>query len=889
MFDPQLIGAPGIPGLRRVWRVDVTGHDLPTPTPASPNAQSGPKAAPKATTPNAKAGPTPTSPDTKAAPKRTPTEDLHKLVLVDAGLGTVVLAVDQDQRAEDRRVCDYANTIPTDDLAPCASDQVNVARTEGGPPSSVEDVNNAYEFTGATYDFYENNFGRDSIDNLGMTIASSVRVCLTGLSCPYQNAFWDGDKMVFGSGFAGADDIVGHELTHGVVQYTSNLFYGYQSGAINESLADTMGEFIDQQYLGTSTDGSGEDWLIGEDLPPSIGVLRNMADPTVFGDPDRMTSDFYRGESHFADPVTPDDSGWVHANSGVGNKAAYLMAAPGTRTFNGVEVTGLGIAKAAQVYYRAMLLLTSGSDYADLAIALDTACTQLAAGNTPPAGLVPGDCVQVRAATAAVDMGKQPAAAEARAPEAIVCPNGTTVAASESDDFEGSRPHWTLTGDQADGFGYYDGYAHSGVWSLVGSTGDTGSLSRQSATWSTGFTVPRDRSTYLWFAHVFMLEQYDGSYYDGGRIEYRLDGTGAWIDAAPLITSNGYNVNLQPDAGAGTGRFFGGDSHGYESTRADLTPLRGHSVELRFAVYGDAEVGSSWLIDDVDVYQCAGSANGSLRELAITGTGPSQAAITWLPPEVTGPSPISKYRVEAIGETVSGLPIEVASTGTFRVLASGLKGGTSFHVTPYVGSTPGSVETIAVKASTVTLAASAASITYARPLTLTGHVTVAGGGTPGGTVTILGRRKGTATWSTVTTATVPASGNYSIAVKPATNIEYVAHTSGSENVLGATSPIRTVFVAPQVGIHASATTIRRGQAVKLTGATAPVRKSVAVYIHILKAGKWQFYASGRTSASGNYAFSIRPPSTGKFTYRTVVAADATYAQGTSIGMAITVR
>ncbi|MDQ1659009.1 MAG: hypothetical protein QOD41_4092, partial [Cryptosporangiaceae bacterium] len=94
---------------------------------------------------------------------------------------------------------------------------------------------------------------------------------------------------------------------------------------------------------------------------------------------------------------------------------------------------------------------------------------------------------------------------------------------------------------------------------------------------------------------------------------------------------------------------------------------------------------------------------------------------------------------------------------------------------------------------------------------------------------------------------------------------------------------------PQVGIHASATTIRRGQAVKLTGATAPVRKSVAVYIHILKAGKWQFYASGRTSASGNYAFSIRPPSTGKFTYRTVVAADATYAQGTSIGMAITVR
>ena len=107
-------------------------------------------------------------------------------------------------------------------------------------------MDQAYEYTGDTYDFYKNNFGRDSIDGAGMTLISTVRYCTKDAeACPYKNAFWNGQQIVFGQGFTAADDIVAHELTHGVTDYTAHLFYYMQSGAINESLSDIMGEFVD--------------------------------------------------------------------------------------------------------------------------------------------------------------------------------------------------------------------------------------------------------------------------------------------------------------------------------------------------------------------------------------------------------------------------------------------------------------------------------------------------------------------------------------------------------------------------------------------------------------------------------------------------------------------
>src|SRR5205823_4808325 len=134
--------------------------------------------------------------------------------------------------------------------------------------------------------------------------------------------------MAYGDGYAAADDVVGHEFSHGFTQFESNLYYYMQSGAINEAMSDIFGEYIDL------TDGVGNDdpsvrWLVGEDLPG--GAIRNMQDPFYSYQPDSMTSYFYN--------CTTSDSGGVHTNSGVANKAAFLMTDGGT--LNGVTVQGL--------------------------------------------------------------------------------------------------------------------------------------------------------------------------------------------------------------------------------------------------------------------------------------------------------------------------------------------------------------------------------------------------------------------------------------------------------------------------------------------------------------------------------------------------------------------
>ena len=134
---------------------------------------------------------------------------------------------------------------------------------------------------------------------------ATVRYC-SDAPARYDNAFWRGapgeEGAVFGVGYV-ADDIVGHELTHGVVQYTAGLFTQYQSGAINESMADVFGELIDL------TDGVGDDSaggaLADRRGPAAAGYLRNMSDPTVKDHPDTMTSPLYRGDDDGASTPTP--------------------------------------------------------------------------------------------------------------------------------------------------------------------------------------------------------------------------------------------------------------------------------------------------------------------------------------------------------------------------------------------------------------------------------------------------------------------------------------------------------------------------------------------------------------------------------------------------------
>ncbi len=329
---------------------------------------------------------------------------VKELVLVDAHSGTIALHFSEIKDALSRKIYDNNNDYTKGlDHTGAVPDRI-----EGQTATKIADVDNAYTYLGDTYNFFFNNFGRDSIDGAGLPLIATVKYCPDAYSCPYGNAYWNGTQMVFGDTYASGDDVVGHELTHGVTENEAGLLYYMQSGAINESLSDIFGEFIDLTN-GKGNDAAGVRWLMGEDLP--IGAIRSMQTPGLYGDPDRMTSTGYVCGAE-------NDNGGVHTNSGIGNKAAYLMV--DGQTFNGYTITGIGIPKTAQVYYEAETnLLTSGSDYGDLGTLLYQACLNVKG----TAGITTADCTQVKNATLAVEMDKQPT--YCASPEAPVCDTGT--------------------------------------------------------------------------------------------------------------------------------------------------------------------------------------------------------------------------------------------------------------------------------------------------------------------------------------------------------------------------------------------------------------------------------------------------------------------------------
>jgi Zn-dependent metalloprotease len=226
-----------------------------------------------------------------------------------------------------------------------------LVRSEGDDPVQDQAVNQAYDGTGATWALYKECFGRDSIDGAGLVLTSTVHY-----DRGYANAFWDGAQMVFGDGdgevfgnFTSAIDVTGHELTHGVTQYTANLAYDRQSGALNESISDVFGSLAKQYAMGQSA--ADADWLIGAGLllPGVQGVaLRSMKEPgTAYDDP-RLGKDPQPADmSGYVD--TEDDNGGVHINSGIPNRAFYLVA---------TELGGNAYDDAGKIWYAT---LTSGN------------------------------------------------------------------------------------------------------------------------------------------------------------------------------------------------------------------------------------------------------------------------------------------------------------------------------------------------------------------------------------------------------------------------------------------------------------------------------------------------------------------------------------------------
>ncbi|MFD7895718.1 M4 family metallopeptidase [Streptomyces sp. NPDC059743] len=201
-------------------------------------------------------------------------------------------------------------------------------RGEGSEPGRDATVNRAYSGLGATFELLLTAYGRDSLDGAGLPLTASVHY-----DREYANAFWDGEQMVFGDGdgeifldFTIPVDVIGHELAHGVTQYTANLDYYGQSGALNESMSDVLGSLVKQFTLDQTADQA--DWLIGQGLlaPRVTGVaLRSMKAPGTAYDDDVLGKD--PQPAVMDDYVrTNQDNGGVHINSGIPNHAFYLLA-----------------------------------------------------------------------------------------------------------------------------------------------------------------------------------------------------------------------------------------------------------------------------------------------------------------------------------------------------------------------------------------------------------------------------------------------------------------------------------------------------------------------------------------------------------------------------------
>jgi Zn-dependent metalloprotease len=217
-------------------------------------------------------------------------------------------------------------------------------RGEGDAATGDAAVDEAYDGAGSTFDLYNDIYSRNSIDNQGMELISTVH-----FGQNYNNAFWNGHQMTYGDGdgnlfnrFTIAIDIIGHEMTHGVVQHEANLVYQNQPGALNESFADVFGSLVKQRTLNQTA--AQADWLIGAGLFTSNvnaqGIRSMKAPGTAYDDP-KIGKD--PQPAHMDDIYTGSaDNGGVHINSGIPNHAFYVTA---------MEIGGYSWEKAGRIWY----------------------------------------------------------------------------------------------------------------------------------------------------------------------------------------------------------------------------------------------------------------------------------------------------------------------------------------------------------------------------------------------------------------------------------------------------------------------------------------------------------------------------------------------------------
>jgi len=514
----------------------------------------------------------------------------------------------------------------------------NLKWKEGDPfPGTLDQWQQSeVESAGFIYNLMKNAFGYVSYDG-----ADAKMITVNNdptIFCP--NANWNGTTANYCTGIA-SDDVVAHEWGHAYTEYTSGLVYAWQSGAMNEAYSDIWGETVDQLdgYLDGGENnaprtgcGSSVRWAMGEQT--TGGAIRDMWNPNCYGDPGRVSDLLYWCSSQ--------DAGGVHINSGILNHTYALLVDGGT--YNGQTISGIGLTKAAHVFWRAQsLYMTATTDFAAQADILEAAMSDLIELGTNLEGLstfLPSgtsgqtmtmfDLQQLQKVLLAVELradnscGFQPLLK----PVAALCEGANSNLALFYEDFESGLGGFTVSalaasstwfprnwvaaqapggrsGTVAFGVDYQGGNCTTSI--------QAGIIRMQSPL----ITIPAGTAGNLnmAFDHYVATEET----WDGGNIKYSINGEAWTLLPQTAFTANGYN-NVLNAAAAGNDnplqgqRAFSGSDGGtvegsWGQSQIDLTSIGlapGNTIQFRWELGTDGCGGvNGWYVDDIRVYSCA--------------------------------------------------------------------------------------------------------------------------------------------------------------------------------------------------------------------------------------------------------------------------------------------
>lgn len=661
---------------------------------------------------------------------------IRERIILDANSGYIIQIINEVHTVLHRKIYtpnyqdrliveEGAATAPAD--PPLKNDDRNA--TSSRIPNTP--YNNLYVFAGGTWQMYKNLFGRDGYNDGadGITAANQVQesVYAANDSCP--NASWNGTFTYYCPAFD-ADDVVSHEWSHAYTEYTHGLVYAYQSGALNEGYSDIFGETYDlangiEGVPGVSlTEGDyyadrGSRWVVGEDLSEAVAnvLLRDMWDPDNFAvrvNSPTTGAALVNRKSPGSVITSPNyfcgtgDGGGVHFNSGVPNHA-YAMLVDG-KSYNGVDIPGIGLIKAAHIYFQAEThYQTPTTNFAQHADALEKSCADLIGkplndvlGKPSDQKIIAADCAAVTKTILATEMrGKNGITAKEKCkykavllPEAStpkLCGTGLFVFPTFKETWESGIPSsWTqtknLSGDKApEPFEWVltDAPApHQGkvVFADNNGLGTCAAGGDRSASWAITtpeITVPEDAS-FLSFSHFVQSELG----YDGGNLKFSVgDGAFAVVPAAafthnahsgefepaPLLGEpsgqTGNNTNPMADeTSAWTGADQGEATGSWGTTVVDISkltgaPKKGAKVKFRWEFGQDGCGGNKgWFVDDTEVFYCSKTAPVTIP------TNPTTPPVVTIPttPEVPVASVTDSGRFGGAFGGLAVLPLAAA-------------------------------------------------------------------------------------------------------------------------------------------------------------------------------------------------------------------------------------